>query len=252
MPKVDDFFSVRNTINTLSEKDYRQASNYLEAIEAFSRITNLSLYIIDYQKKGFEYVSENPLFLCGYSSQAVKEMGYDFYFKCVPENDLELLLKINQIGFDFYENIPLEERMNYSISYDFNIKRQDNETILINQKLTPLFLTEKGKIWKALCLVSLSNSSDSGNIRIFDKKMAVIYEYDIGQSYWRKQNNIILTEREKQVIQLSIRGFKINEIAEKLSISSNTIKFHRRQMFEKMNVTTIAEAILFATKNKLV
>lgn len=251
MSKINDFFSPRNTVNKLSNKDIHQTSDYLMAIEAFSRLNNLSLYVIDYQKKGFEYVSDNPLFLCGYSNKEVKQMGYEFYFKCVAKDDLQLLLKINQIGFDFYETIPLEDRINYSISYDFHLQNQEGNEILVNQKLTPLFLTEDGKIWKALCLISLSNANQSGHIRIYNKKSEKIFEYDETLKYWRKCTQVKLSNREKEILQLSIRGFKIGDIAERLFISSNTVKFHRKQMFEKMQVTTITEAIFFASKNNL-
>lgn len=78
----------------------------MSSIEAIARTTNKSLYIIDYELKSFEYVSNNPLFLCGNTAKEVLEMGYEFYIKYVPEDDLKLLLKINTIGFDFFEEIP--------------------------------------------------------------------------------------------------------------------------------------------------
>ena len=93
MSQINDFFSPRNTVHKLSEKDCKKTTNYLTSIEAFSRLNNLSLYVIDYQKKGFEYVSENPLFLCGYSSEEVKQMGYEFYIKCVADDDLKAPFK---------------------------------------------------------------------------------------------------------------------------------------------------------------
>ncbi|MEO0727535.1 MAG: hypothetical protein AAFZ63_23530 [Bacteroidota bacterium] len=121
MPKVDNFFSLRNTVNKISNDELEQAFDYLESIRAFARTTNKSLYVIDYQTRGFEYVSDNPLFLCGYSAQEVKDMGYEFYLKNVPAKDLELLLKINTAGFEFYEQIPSAERKQYTISYDFQL-----------------------------------------------------------------------------------------------------------------------------------
>ncbi len=35
----------------------------------------MSIYVIDFNKKGFLYVSDNPLFLCGMSAEQVREMG---------------------------------------------------------------------------------------------------------------------------------------------------------------------------------
>ncbi len=251
MADINSFFTLNNTIGNLTDKDTKQTENYLEAIEAFTRTTYKSIYVIDYETQGFDYVSDNPLFLCGNTASEVKEMGYDFYFKYVPKEDLELLLKINTIGFDFYEKIPLQDRKDYSISYDFHLKNKEGKTILINQKLTPMFLTESGKIWKAICFVSLSTQQNSGNITITKKNATQRIVYDLTADCWKSIKNIELSMREKEILQYSIRGYTINEISEKIYISSNTIKFHRKKLFEKLGVANIYEAISYATINKL-
>lgn len=251
MTDISSFFSFRNTVNNLSSKDLSQTDDYLSVVDAFARTTYNSIYIIDYEKKGFEYVSSNPLFLCGHSSEEVKEMGYEFYFKYVPKEDLDLLLKINTVGFDLYEQVPVEERKDYTISYDFLLKSEDGNKILINQKLTPLFLTEEGKLWKAICIISLSHGKQSGNIKVFKKGDHKVLKYNLSKDYWETSDQIVLSEREKEIIQLSIRGYTINNIAEKIHLSPDTIKFHRKKLFEKLGVANISEAIVFATNNRL-
>lgn len=197
MDNKNSFFSNRNTVRAVTEADVQNASDYLEVVQAFSRATNKSIYIIDYQKKGFEYVSDNPLFLSGHTAQEVCEMGYEFYFKYVPSEDLDLLLKINTVGFDFYENLPLEDRKDYSISYDFYLSSNEGKKILINQKLTPIFLTEKGKIWKAVCLVSLSRAQKRGNVTIQRNRYNEMYQYDLVTCCWKSIEKIKLSDREK-------------------------------------------------------
>ncbi|MGB3342811.1 MAG: helix-turn-helix transcriptional regulator [Aequorivita sp.] len=252
MADINDFFSLKNTVNHISDDSKKQMFHYLEPIKAFSRLTYKSIYIIDYQKKGFEYVSENPLFLCGLTAEEIKNMGYAFYFKYVIESDLDLLLKINTIGFDFYEKIPFEEKKNYTISYDFHIKNQEGKTILINHKLTPMFLTNCGKIWKAICIVSLSAEKKAGNIKIYKKGYNKIHRYNLDGDFWKTAEKIKLSVREKEVLQLSTRGYTINEIAETIFVSPDTVKFHRRKLFEKLEITNISEAIVYATNNNLI
>jgi len=251
MGDINDFFSFKNTVYNISDDEQKQTANYLEPIKAFSRTTYKSIYVIDYHKKGFEYVSENPLFLCGHTASEVKEMGYAFYFKYVIKEDLDLLLKINMIGFEFYEKIPLEERKCYTISYDFNLKNQEGKIILINQKLTPLFLTKDGKVWKAICIVSLSAEQNSGNIKVYKKGDNKIFKYDLEGGFWKSTEKIKLSNREKEVLQFSIRGYTINEIAKTIFVSPETVKFHRRKLFEKLEVANISEAIAYAINNKL-
>ncbi|MVO09563.1 helix-turn-helix transcriptional regulator [Flavobacterium sp. TP390] len=252
MEEINNFFSLKNTVNSVSDEEVLQTNDYLEPIKAFARTTYNSIYVIDYQKKGFDYVSENPLFLCGHTGEEVQEMGYAFYFKYVLKQDLDLLLKINGIGFEFYEKIPVEERKFHTISYDFHLKNQEGKIILINQKLTPLFLTNDGKIWKAICIVSLSNEQRSGNIKIFKKGDNKIFKYDLEGDFWKSEEKIELSDREKEVLSYSIRGFTITEIADAIYVSPDTVKFHRRKLFDKLGVNNISEAVAFATNNKLI
>lgn len=252
MVDVNDFFSFKNTVNNISDKEQKQTENYLEPIKAFARTTYKSIYVIDYQEKGFEYVSDNPLFLCGHTAQEVQEMGYAFYFKYVTPVDLELLLKINNVGFDFYDKLPLEERKFYTISYDFHLKNQENKTILINQKLTPMFLTKDGKIWKAICIISLSTEENSGNIKVYKKGSSEIFKYDLEGEFWKSTTKIKLSSREKEILHYSIKGYTISEIADTIFVSPDTIKFHRKKLFDKLEVSNIAEAISHVTNNGLI
>lgn len=248
----DDFFSLQNSVKNISYNDSLQTSNYLESIKALARLNNHTVYVINYKDKGFDYVSDNPLFLCGHSAKDVQDMGYEFYIKYVPQNDLELLLKINQLGFDFYDKVPKEEVKEYLISYDFHLKNKENKEILINHKMTPLFLNSDGKLWKALCLVSLSSSNSSGNIKIFKSGNQKILEYNEVDCVWNSVKPIILNEREKEILLPSIRAFSVDEMAEELFLSSNTIKFHRKSLFEKLNVSNISEAISLAKSHYLI
>ncbi|WP_163407289.1 response regulator transcription factor [Flavobacterium ajazii] len=251
-PNLNSFFDSRNIIEGLTNEEKAQKNDYLEPIKAFARATYTSIYVIDYLEQGFEFVSDNPLFLCGNTPQEVLEMGYAFYFKHVPPVDLELLLKVNSVGFDFYEKIPHEERILYTISYDFHLKNQEGKLILINQKLTPVFLTNTGKIWKAICVISLSSERKAGNIKIHKNGENKVHNYNLAKDHWEESKKVSLSKRETEILQLSSRGFTINEIADVLFISPDTVKFHRRKLFEKLEVTNISEAIAFVTGNKLI
>ncbi|AQY22030.1 response regulator transcription factor [Riemerella anatipestifer] len=252
MEGINSFFDDRNTFYHLSDNDLEQLKDYISVVDAFARLSYKSIYVIDYQNQSFEYVSNNPLFLCGLSSQEVKELGYAFYFRNVKKEDLELLMKINEVGFSFYERIPIEERKLYTISYDFHLINERNKLVLINHKLTPIFLNEKGKIWKAMCLVALSSNQTEGNIIISKQGSEDFWKFNLDTNIWEKEQKVKLSEREFNILELSARGFTINEIAEKIFVSSDTVKFHRRKIFDKFNVQSISEALSYAKINKLI
>src|SRR6478735_612490 len=192
----------KNNIGKVSEEDHLQQQDYLEAVKSFARLTYESIYVINYEKMAFEYVSENPLFLCGYTPEEVLNMGYEFYFKNVPEADLELLNAINEAGFDFFKDVPDKEKKQYSITYDFHLINKEGKHVLINHKLTPLFLTSEGKMWKAMCIVSISPHKSSGNICIHRQGTDALWQLDIEKNRWEKSVKPKLTDREIEILHL--------------------------------------------------
>ncbi len=148
-----------------------------------------------------------------------------------------------------YNRIQSEERSKWYISYDFHILNKGRK-ILVNHKLTPLVLTSDGRIWLALCVVSVSTHTTPGHIEMHCAGSPDFYEYNIVTQRWDKRSIPTLTEGEKSVITLSIQGLTMLEIADKMCLSPDTIKKYRKQIFEKLGVRNISEAIVAATNSK--
>ncbi|WP_300664907.1 helix-turn-helix transcriptional regulator [Fluviicola sp.] len=242
----------KNNIGNVSEEDHFQRKKYLEAVKSFARLTYESIYVIDYSDMSFEYVSENPLFLCGHSPEEVLEMGYEFYFRNVPEKDLELLAQINDAGFDFFQKLLFEEKKLYSITYDFHLINKDGRKVLINHKLTPLFLTNEGKMWKSMCIVSISNQKQAGNISIQKQGSDEIWFLDPENNNWIKSEKPKLTKRETEILRLHAQGLTINQIAERIFVAPDTVKYYRRRIFERLGVSNMVEALSYAVNSKII
>ncbi|WP_223583002.1 LuxR C-terminal-related transcriptional regulator [Sphingobacterium sp. GVS05A] len=60
-----------------------------------------------------------------------------------------------------------------------------------------------------------------------------------------------LTEREIEILRYYHRGLTIYETSKKIFISIDTVKFHRRKLFEKLGVGNMNEALTFALNNRL-
>src|SRR5690242_2194604 len=243
---VADFFKPIQFTGDFSEKINPKIESFIQFAKAISQMTYQSLYIVDYFKRGFIYVSDNPLFLCGTRPEQVLKEGYLFYFRNVPEKDLEMLLKINEAGFSFFNKLPKADRLKYSISYDFHLKQPKGNLMLINHKLKPLLLDQYHNPWIALCLVSLSSNNQAGNVKFKNSELKKFYEFDLERNEWKESRNIVLNNREKDILVLSVQGLTMDKIAAKLFLSVDTIKFHKRNIFKKLNVKNIAEAIAVA------
>jgi DNA-binding NarL/FixJ family response regulator len=61
-----------------------------------------------------------------------------------------------------------------------------------------------------------------------------------------------LTERERQVLQLTAQGLANKQIATSLEISENTVKFHLSSLYAKLGVTSRTEAVRSGARRGLV
>lgn len=250
MIQSEDFFIKENEV-TVPDEDYKSLTFYEQFLDTFARTTHKTIYVIDYCRKNFLYVSDNPLFLCGVPAKKVKEIGCEFYIQQVPDYDLPLLLEINKAGFLFNQTIPIEDLLDYTLSYDFHIKQPSGQALLINHKTTPLRLSKEGKVWLAFCAVSFSSHSEAGNLEIIHKQYNLRWTYNFESKKWKESKKIEIKEAEKNVLRLSAQGYTMNEIAERLYKSIDTIKSYKRELFEKLEVDNIAEAISYAVNKNL-
>ena len=237
----------------IEDEQYFGLQPYIDSAKAFAQITYKSLYIIDYNKMNFLYVSDNPLFLCGESVEKIQEEGYDFYYQHVPEEDLEFLTQVNRAGFDFFRGIAVSERSQYTISYNIRITQKDSkEKILINHQITPLKLDSTGNIWLALCLVSLASSKESGIAYMTAVNSNTIWQFSVKSGRWKQIDSIVLNEYEKAVIRLANQGLSVGEIANEINRSEDSVKGYRKNIFQKLGVGNISEAIAVATHRRLI
>jgi NarL family two-component system response regulator LiaR len=61
-----------------------------------------------------------------------------------------------------------------------------------------------------------------------------------------------LTDRELEVLVLLAEGLTNQQSAQKLSISTSTLKFHMTNIYQKLGVQTRSEALVLAAKNNLI
>jgi two-component system nitrate/nitrite response regulator NarL len=61
-----------------------------------------------------------------------------------------------------------------------------------------------------------------------------------------------LTPREREVVGLIVAGYTNKDLAQKLSISEQTVKHHLTNIFDKLGVSNRLELVLFAIDHQLI
>jgi DNA-binding NarL/FixJ family response regulator len=62
----------------------------------------------------------------------------------------------------------------------------------------------------------------------------------------------LLTDREKEVLQLVAEGKSNKEVAAVLDVSNHTVESHRTNLMQKLGIHNTAEIVLYAVRKKLI
>jgi DNA-binding NarL/FixJ family response regulator len=92
----------------------------------------------------------------------------------------------------------------------------------------------------------------SGQTYINPQIASLVVESLVNQSVTPNPKSFsLLTEREREVLQLIADGKSTKQIAIDLNVSSKTIESHRRQVMGKLNVRSVADLTKFAIREGL-
>lgn len=242
---IDNMFFISSPA-AVGAEEYHAMAAKMDVVDAFARITNQGIFVADLLRDNFMYVSDSPLVLFGRDAKEVMQGGYTLLREqTVPEDRPLMAELINSIRVD---RPWMQENGSsiYTISCNFHFF-VNGHSVLINHKVTPLALTNEGEVWLVLCLVSPSVHSDTGHIEATVSSPDELSVYSFENHRWRKrQSRLVLTEDERTMLHLSAQGYTMRQIGEKMFRSMDTVKKYRRQVFDKLGVSNISEAIAYA------
>ncbi len=82
----------------------------------------------------------------------------------------------------------------------------------------------------------------------FYRKLRSLYVAAAGPDWVRQRTNVILTEREQEILGLSAGGHSDRTISKLLGISDNTVNTHFRRLFRKLGANSRVQAATTAVK----
>jgi DNA-binding NarL/FixJ family response regulator len=116
--------------------------------------------------------------------------------------------------------------------------------------MVPVFIN--GSVRMAVCHLSGSVIHKPGNLEIYfsDRKKSNLYSFK--KQKWQPQETLLLTNREKDILKLARQGKCNKEIADILHVSEKTIRNIETTLYEKLNVHSMCEAIIYATNHRMI
>ena len=244
-----DFMFFSSLLPHVSETDYQQLQLVIAPLKAMTRVTHRSIYVLDYYRKNFLYVSPNPLLLCGMEATEVLRLGFTFYQEFIAANELAHLASIADNTRNFFFNFATEQLYDFSLSCNIHLLQRQGKPILVNHQLTPLCLTpDKKAIWLALGFVSLPETTEKYAII---RNNQTLQQWKLEEQTWTLCDKLNLKELERAMIRLASRGCTIEQIAEQVGKSPDTVKSYRRELFARLGVKNMNEAVTYCYNHKL-
>jgi DNA-binding CsgD family transcriptional regulator len=247
---VSCFYEGIPEINAVKEDE-----NLQFYIECLASMSVESVYVIDFEKKCFNFVSNHSLFLCGHSQQEALRMGYDFYSDIIFPADLPRFIKIHRA---ILNRLLIADNDVYKINFfAFTLKIKEypqfgrkKKYVTVYHKVKPIFVNRQ--IRYGICMLNISVVNRSlDNLRVYYNDQ-FFEEYSNKNCKWERYKLEYLTEQELIIVKLAMQGLSDKEIADECCMSCGSIKNIITKLLKKLRVKSMLQAVNIVTNNLMI
>jgi DNA-binding CsgD family transcriptional regulator/PAS domain-containing protein len=206
-------------------------------------------FMIDFSKMQYVYISKSVSNVLGYSNETFMKGGLDFAAEIIHPEDKSRLVEIHNRLFHFFYSVSLKERKDLKFAFNLRVKRDDGKYIHLLQETVFLDISTDGH---PLCDFStctdISSHKKDNNLKlnIYKRKLNSfdqVFEFEVGEQ------PDLLTNRQIEILNLLSHGFTTNQIAQKLFLSIETVKIHRKNILARTGAKNSTEAVNMILRN---
>lgn len=217
-------------------------------LQQSAEISRSCFFTVDVYKGRYDFASQRFTDIFGYKPfwiKNIRKMG-DILEDRIHPDDYEKMICSQIKHSKFIYSLPACERNDFQSNYQFRIFNAKRELINVISRQQVIQTDCNGKAWMIMGVMDVSPDQvfeDAFRHSVVNLKTGeIIKEPEIIKS------EIILTQREKEILYLINQGFLSKEIAEKLNLSIHTINNHRKNILIKLKADNAIEALNAARK----
>jgi DNA-binding CsgD family transcriptional regulator/PAS domain-containing protein len=199
------------------------------------------------------YVSDSVKGLLGYTKEEIITNGFQWLFSLLSPEELDYKQQLMRDVYEHFEGLNRDQILNAVVRYDIVVKRSDGELVHLLEEMMLLEVDDAGKPLITSCFLHNINSYG-----VSGKRQCRIYltrsnteELSFSKNYCIHPKAIFrISSRELEVLEQFANGLSTEQVANKLFVSANTIKTHRKNILFKMGVQNTSEAIKIAFQHQ--
>ena len=193
-----------------------------------------------------EYVSPNIENILGY-------LPNDFYLQVVldtihPE-DLPYYYHYEQAAVRFFLGLADDLFFKYKFAYDYRLKTKNGSYKRVQQQIVPIYYFPEGGVRTLGIFTDLTHLNITGIPKLSFIGMQgapSYYNVHLKDEFLLSLN--LFSKKEQEILNLVVKGYTSEAIAQKLERSIFTVRNHRKKILEKSNCENVQELLVKAVR----
>ena len=204
------------------------------------------VFLCDFPSKSYSFISDNVRHILGITPEEFLEGGITVGLSLYPSHQFEMMVKniMPKMFQTFYEYGLMGKAKDIRVSYSSLVKCPDNTFRWYLQQVTVIETDENNMPVKALKMLTDIHDFKTGSLLDFfisERNEKGIYDKIFSEQYSTLEPEILLSNRELEVLQLVSNGLSSKQIAGELNISENTVNNHKKNMINRSGISSISE-----------
>jgi len=223
--------------NTSSEEFIENNILDLELLEEL----DFGVYLIDYQLGRFAFVNHALAAMLGVRREDLINQKISVIASFIHPDDLPMIIEVLKKAGDILKKMLQAERSTVKFRVFYRILKADGSfcwCMQSNKVINDTANNTQIDLGMMVCLPEHQTLDRVVGYLKTDKKCI-----EISGKVDSEKPISLLSSREIEVITLVSKGFNSREISQKLLLSEQTIKIHRKNILKKLNVNSSIQAI---------
>src|SRR4030042_2913645 len=233
----------------VTDDDYKSFETNLKLLRRLSEIENSTISVLDLNRNNYILKSSKFKNMLGYTKpEDIENDDLELFHRILHPDDLPFVLETENDAFIFYKNLPISEKKDYKLVYDFRVRNTEGIYMRFIHQFVVLEQDSTGKSWLALIVTDLAEakaSNDKPQRKMINIKTGKFHKFT-EDDYSYSETSI--SKRETEVLSLIAQGLDSKNISERLFISINTVNNHRQNILNKTRSENTTQALLYAKR----
>jgi len=238
----------------ITDLNYREKIINHPIVQGLFTIGNYAVMVGNMKTWQTEYLSGDWIGITEYSESEIKKRGAEFLMNFVVEDAQAFNMEVVKLSIRYLQQRPVSERNKIFLVYFYQAQTKSGRRITIQHQSVPILFDDK-----MIPYIFTNIFTDVTHLGLTNIPQSTLINRSNGEVFHIQPDNIdlvsqhdLFSNREKQLIQLLIKGYTSKRIANELGISYETARTHRRNILKKANLKNTTQLVGYALTHGLI